>query len=537
MKTSLLIVLALGSPLWVIGSSAQHPNIVLIITDDQDQKLGASFPVTDPGGASPMPNTIELVQKKGATALNSYVHTPICNPSRSEILTGRMFHNLKLLGPYPTDDDYMHVDESKVHDYSYARRLSESAANYSCGLFGKYLNAMPYRNKASSDEPATATEGDINIDADLPPVVPRGWSAWLANGGGDYIAPSFAVSGVPGVKDSSNFQTGPDNYTTSVIGNLSIAWISEHVATNPNVPFFAYIAPKAPHESFLPAPWYIDYWDPSWPSIEPRPPPWNSSSEARANHPSDVATMPLLTQEAADVVTGVFQNRWRCIMSVDDLVAGVVTTLQELGVLEETYVLFTSDHGFMLGEFNFVMDKRHVYDWVMRVPFLAMGPGIEPGSEFEPATMLTDLAPTILDLAGVDSTGDGGGYGGGGNHAASSNGGSGGSGDDSKDDDDDGELLPAIDGRSFAPLLVTNPDAALASTRRFSVRKCLAHDRVFRVLLLRGELEVRGGLQRQRRVPERRRQLVHRAWQRAQHQVLGACREPGLRRRVLPHRK
>jgi N-acetylglucosamine-6-sulfatase len=187
-------------------------------------------------------------------------------------------------------------------------------------------------------------------------VVPRGWSAWLANGGGDYISPSFAASGIRGVDDSPSFQTPDGSYTTAVVGNLSVAWIEAHVAVAPEVPFFAHIAPKAPHESFMPAPWYVDHWDESWPDAEPRPPPWNASAAERSGHPADVAGQAALTQEAADVITGIFRNRGRCLLSVDDLEAGVVGSLEDLGVAEETYVLFTSDHGFMLGEINFLMD-------------------------------------------------------------------------------------------------------------------------------------------------------------------------------------
>ena len=51
---------------------------------------------------------------------------------------------------------------------------------------------------------------------------------------------------------------------------------------NPNRPFFAYIAPKAAHEPFDPAPWYAGAWDASWPEHEPRPVNWNCSAEARS---------------------------------------------------------------------------------------------------------------------------------------------------------------------------------------------------------------------------------------------------------------
>ena len=73
---------------------AAKPNIAFFLTDDQDQMLGGSFPTLH--GATPMPQTRSLLAEQGATAGNFFVHTPICCPSRSELLTGKYFHNLKV---------------------------------------------------------------------------------------------------------------------------------------------------------------------------------------------------------------------------------------------------------------------------------------------------------------------------------------------------------------------------------------------------------------------------------------------------------
>ena len=285
---------------------------------------------------------------------------------------------------------------SKVDNHTFARQLSEEAG-YAVGLFGKYLNNWP-------------------------DVVPLGFDAWLANGGGDYIAPQFRTHGLEwaGIKDGT-WQGGQDNYTTAVVGNISIAWIRKVAAEGR--PWFAYIAPKSAHEPFIPAPWYLDHWDASWPDHEPRPPSYNSSFEARADHHGNIATNPMLDAEAAAVTTGIFKNRWRTLMSVDDLVASVVGAVDELGALDTTYFFFTSDHGFTLGEFNMLMDKRHPYEFDTRVHLLARGPGIPAGSAWsEPATQV-DLYATFVELAGLTPP-------------------------------------STVDGRSLVPLLVRSDDAA-----------------------------------------------------------------------------
>ena len=122
-------------------------------------------------------------------------------------------------------------------------------------------------------------------------------------------------------------------------------------------------------------------------------------------HAGVVPSQPMISEGAAAVTRGVFRNRWRTLMSVDDLIADVVHLVEaELGLAEHTYFIYTSDHGFQLGQFNIIMDKRNVYDWDTRIHLLARGPGIAAGSTWsQPATQV-DLAPTFLGIAGLGKT-------------------------------------------------------------------------------------------------------------------------------------
>lgn len=320
-----------------------------------------------------MPKTQALMQDKGSHATNWYIHTPICSPSRSELLTGRYFHNIKRVGGKGYCGG-MHVNYTLVNQNHFVKILHDEAG-YATGMFGKYVNEMPSE-------------------------VPPGFDAWLANGGGDYIAPAFQTKNIDGLPDGEvKFSNDPANYSTAVIGNASIAWIRK-VATQ-GKPFMAYIAPKAAHEPFNPAPWYRDYWDPSWPQQEPRPENWNCSFESRRQHHGNIATEPLITEEASRIITGVFKNRWRTLMSVDDVISDVIGTIQELGLLNSTYFLYSSDHGFQLGQFNVPMDKRHVYTWDTKIHLLARGPGIPAGSAMPMPGTQVDIAPTLLGLAGI----------------------------------------------------------------------------------------------------------------------------------------
>ena len=104
----------------------------------------------------------------------------------------------------------------------------------------------------------------------------------------------------------------------------------------------------------------------------------------------NIATEDMMSPQEAVVVTGIFKNRWRALMSVDDVIAGVIGVCEELGVADNTYFFYSSDHGFQLGEFNIPMDKRQPYDYDTRIHLLARGPGIKPGTTWtQPATQVS----------------------------------------------------------------------------------------------------------------------------------------------------
>jgi hypothetical protein len=102
----------------------KQPNLVLVLQDDMDLYMG---------GWTPMKQTTELISKRGATAKNWMIHTPVCCPSRGEILSGKYFHNIRV--PSYGAGGCMHIDEAKVNPVSYGRYLQEGG--YTNGYFGK----------------------------------------------------------------------------------------------------------------------------------------------------------------------------------------------------------------------------------------------------------------------------------------------------------------------------------------------------------------------------------------------------------------
>eukprot|EP00939_MAST-03C_sp_MAST-3C-sp1_P001972 g1972.t1 len=372
----------------VLSKIATHrvqtlPNIVLILNDDQDLTLG---------GWTPMTKTRHIL--KGQTAKNWFIHTPVCCPSRGELLTGRYFHNIRNKN---SSGGCMHVNTSKVNTDTFGTRLGD--LGYVLGYFGKHMNQAPH-------EP------------------PSGWDCencyWFANGGGSDTEPGGFLNATFSDFDG-NVPVGPDEgyhhkagtytantngeyagYTTSIIANKSIAWVERisrlrDSVTGTHPPFMLTVASKGPHIPSTPAPWYQHEFASE---RAPRNEAYNASSEVLADHHELIANQEPITSEQADIIDELFRDRWRTLLSIDDAIDGIHTALKDLGILNSTYFLVTSDHGYNLGQHRLPSCKLNVYDHDTRIPFLIAGPGIEEGT-FEFLGSNVDVAPTILDLAGA----------------------------------------------------------------------------------------------------------------------------------------
>eukprot|EP01047_Picozoa_sp_COSAG01_P024548 COSAG01_NODE_1520_length_10029_cov_26.551374_14_plen_461_part_00 len=196
------------------------PNIILSITDDQDLVLG---------GWEPMRQTQKLVADRGATFTQWRIHTPICSPSRSELVSGRYYHNIKstLAVPVPNRIIYAgteHVNGTLYKNQSFGVFLRRSKG-YQVGLFGK---------------------GNFNTY--------DGFDRW-------FQGVSFSYGPVKWQDDESPggvYTQGPDVYPTSLLGNKTVEWISRKSVSGEGRPFFAYFASHCPHFPATPAHEYED---------------------------------------------------------------------------------------------------------------------------------------------------------------------------------------------------------------------------------------------------------------------------------------
>eukprot|EP00316_Scyphosphaera_apsteinii_P023593 CAMPEP_0119331290 /NCGR_PEP_ID=MMETSP1333-20130426/80277_1 /TAXON_ID=418940 /ORGANISM="Scyphosphaera apsteinii, Strain RCC1455" /LENGTH=595 /DNA_ID=CAMNT_0007340855 /DNA_START=21 /DNA_END=1808 /DNA_ORIENTATION=- len=353
------------------SSHAEHSkhNIVYVMTDDQDVELG---------GLTPMPKTRRLLGEGGAVGEAMYVATPICCPSRTETLSGRLYHNV-------LSDDLggcMHVNHTHyIFDHSSSLFPALQSAGYMTGGFGKIINGQ--RNVFNPERPRLVGWDWLSIPLDE----------------GDYFCAEYFEKRPNGTFWKSSLGSAAEVvdkwYQTSQIGNRSLEFIAAAVALHR--PFVAYLGPHAPHYSADAPPWLRgEFMD----LKAPRTPAWNTS-EGQVNKTMHVAQNPPLTSEMVEYIDVHFRDRWRAIAGVDDMIGLIIEQLERWGALNSTYMLLTSDHGYKLGEWRLGCSKEHPYETDVHIPFFMRGPGIVPGTRIAALTSNIDIAPTLIEIAGL----------------------------------------------------------------------------------------------------------------------------------------
>ena len=275
-----------------------QPNIVFILTDNQDFVLGRSSEYEDVGSLEPMPSLKHHLMQGGAFVRNAFVNTPICCPSRTEFFSGRYFHNI---GPPNDPGECMHVDTSNVAKKATGLFGLMVNAGYEVGVFGKVTNDQSKVLKQMSEEGSmTWASSPLNYN--------------------DYMGlPYYRDYGNGTVSTETLNATNPiygTAYQTAQIGNRTLDWI-EALRKNPETakkPFFAYVGPHAPHFPAQPAPWY----EHEFADLKlPHTPNFNLSCPDKMQH---IRQNPPFTALAKCWEDQHFRDRWSSLLSVDDIV-------------------------------------------------------------------------------------------------------------------------------------------------------------------------------------------------------------------------
>ena len=359
--------LPLAALLLAGAAARQPPNFLFILTDDEDVLLG--------GGLAVMPSVSEGIFAAGMRFDRAFTSSPICCPSRTSLFSGLYAHNLR-------DPELGWCGDATQHDELDDNFLLALARQgYAVGQFGKWFNQEAFF---------------------APPFTP----AWLnASASNDFFVMTDEVKYFNNTfnDNGQHFQAPPGAYLTSIIGNRSVDWLRRVTAGDSPRPWIAYIAPHAPHLPATPAPWYVDAPVPA--QTAPRTPNWNAGWQDKHFIIDNGIDKPM----SAELINGsdtLYRSRLRTLMSVDDLVREALATVAAAGphTADNTVVLFSSDHGYKLGQFGVWSEKASPYDVDARVPLAISGPGIAAGSVTTALVTNIDLPATLLELAGAPNS-------------------------------------------------------------------------------------------------------------------------------------
>jgi arylsulfatase A-like enzyme len=242
-----------------------------------------------------------------------------------------------------------------------------AAAGYRTGLFGKYLNHY----------------GGTRV--------PPGWDDWFAfRPGAAYY--DYYINDNGTIK---HFGTTAGAYSTDVLSRETQQFVGASVAEGK--PFFAYVAPFAPHD---PYPGTVPRHEHDFDGEKaPRLPSFNE--EDMSDKPPWLQSRKVASPTQIAEIDARHEGRVESLQSVDDLVEAVINKLRNVGALDNTYVVFTSDNGWHHGEHRIKSDKYQPYEESIRMPLLVRGPGVQAGATTNKLTLNTDFFPTFTDLAGV----------------------------------------------------------------------------------------------------------------------------------------
>uniref|UniRef100_A0A8C1YWN6 N-acetylglucosamine-6-sulfatase n=1 Tax=Cyprinus carpio TaxID=7962 RepID=A0A8C1YWN6_CYPCA len=337
-------------------------NIILILTDDQDVEMG---------GMTPMKKTKALIGDAGVTFSNAFTVTPLCCPSRSSILTGKYPHNHLVRNNSISGNCSSTTWQKEAEPFAFPVYLSK--LRYQTFYGGKYLNQ--YGSK----------------DAGGVGHVPPGWDQWHALvGNSKYYNYTLSANG----KEEKHGDNYEKDYLTDLVLNRSLHFLEER---SPSHPFFMMLCPPSPHSPWTAAPHYQQ-------TFSDVKAPRNGSFNMPGKGKHWLLRQPAnpMPNSSVEYLDNAYRRRWQTLLSVDDMVEQLIKKLDSIKELSNTYIFYTSDHGYHTGQFSLPIDKRQLYEFDIRIPLLVRGPGIKPKLTLQSPVLNIDLSMTILDIAGVN---------------------------------------------------------------------------------------------------------------------------------------
>jgi len=332
-------------------------NVVFVLTDDH--RFDAMGFMGHPFLETPH---LDSLAANGVHLKNAFVTTSLCSPSRASILTGLYTHKHRVI------DNNRLVPEGTLFFPQYLQQ-----AGYSTGFIGKWHMG------GAHDDPRP------------------GFDHWISfRGQGNYLPPGPRYT-----LNVNGERVKQKGYITDELTDYAVEWLQEQ--QNSEKPFFLYLSHKAVHANFTPAKRHQDRYKEVDLSFLPRGEDISAEKDAprwvrdqrNSWHGIDFSYH---SDKGLDYL---YRRYCESVLAVDDSVGRVIQQLKDMGIHDETLIIYMGDNGFMWGEHGLI-DKRVSYEASIRVPMMMQCPDLyEGGKVVQNVIGNIDIGPTILHAAGL----------------------------------------------------------------------------------------------------------------------------------------
>ncbi|EME43950.1 hypothetical protein DOTSEDRAFT_171886 [Dothistroma septosporum NZE10] len=355
-------------------TAKKQPNIVFILTDDQDWEMQS---------LQHMPLLQNHIVDQGTLFDRHYCTVSICCPSRVNLWTGQAAHNNNVTDLSPPYGGYPKFVQQGLNENWLPVWLQQ--LGYNTYYTGKLFN---HHNVQNYDDPFV--NGFNGSDFLLDPYTYEYFNAHMTRNGEGPVA-----------------YTGL--YSPDVVAQKAYGFLEEAVL-HKDRPFFIGVAPIAPHSNMRidvengefskDTPFYAERHAHLFKEYKiPRTANFNPGVPSGVSWVKD---LPQLNDTVIKYHDEFQRARLRSLQSVDEMVEEVVHRLEAHGLLDNTYIFYTTDNGYHIGQHRLPPGKECPFEEDIHIPLAVRGPGVPAGHTANVVSSHTDLTPTLLKLAGKD---------------------------------------------------------------------------------------------------------------------------------------
>jgi len=371
---NVLIYIMLTAGMLFVGCGGvvpEKPNFLFIVVDDQSP---FDFKFYDSTSNLDSPVIDRIAQEgmifDGARHMGSWSGA-VCTPSRHMIMCGRTLWNLP-------DYDYTRPDGTVNHIFQKSNCTDSLDFQPIGAVFGR-----------------------------------AGYKTMRTSKGGNFYAAANLHFDV--THEGRGKREGNDENGSAWHANHVLDYLNQREVTKETDPFFIFFGISHPHDTrdgkpeLLAKYGAVNHRDTS--SLPPSNPlqpvlpanylPAHPFDHGNVNIRDEVSVSGVWRRRDEQTIRNELGRENACVENIDIQIGKVLSKLEEMGELDNTYIVYTSDHGIAIGRHG-LTGKQNLYEHTWRVPFIVKGPGIAPGKRVEGNIYLLDVLPTFCDLAGVE---------------------------------------------------------------------------------------------------------------------------------------